>query len=275
VSIDQSKLKKQRALKRRLAVYGGILAAIYGFYLWVPWEIDFIPRGAPHPNPPVDPDTKFLFSGKAKVLLVTAHPDDSAFYVGGLLTKLAQAGAEIHQVICTDGDKGYYPFEDWQWNRRTRRQEALAEAKTWHGKDILFLGRPDGRLRNDGDLVESIKTAIRRVKPDYVLCFDGAYPPRMSHQDHRRAGEAAFQAAQEMKVPWVLQFSTSAPNHIVDISKEWDAQQELLAIHKSQFYGDHLTGIIGMVGGNAEKEGALAGFDYGEGLKCVRVGASR
>src|SRR5947209_4699051 len=146
--------------RRRLIVYGSLAAGLWGLYVWVPWNIDIIPPRPPNPNPPVDPDSALLFSGQAKILIVTAHPDDSAFYIGGLLTKLAAAQPQIHQVICTDGDKGYYPFEDWQRNRRVRRQEALHEARTWGGVDILFLGEPDGRLRKNDRVVDAIKRVI-------------------------------------------------------------------------------------------------------------------
>ena len=253
-------------------MYGGLAAALWGFYVWVPWNIDIIPRRPPNPNPPVDPDSAFLFSGQAKILVVTAHPDDSAFYIGGMLTKLSQSDTEIHQVICTDGDKGYYPFEDWQWNRRVRRQEALEEARKWGGVDILFLGRPDGRLRINPQVIESIQKTIERVKPDYLFCFDGEYPPRMSHQDHRRSGEASMEAAKRSGLHmWVLQYSTIAPNFIVDITNEWEAQQELLRIHRSQFHDRRLTMITGMVGEHAQEEGQLAGYAFGEGFRCVRL----
>jgi LmbE family N-acetylglucosaminyl deacetylase len=264
--------KKQKALRTRFMVYGGLVAALWGFYIWQPYEFDLVARKPPGPNPPVDPDSKFLFSERAKVLIVTAHPDDSSFFVGGLLTRLADAGTEIHQVIATDGDKGYYPFEDWQKNRRERRIEALDEANAWGGKDILFLGQPDGRLRSDR-IVESIEGAIKRVQPDYLICFDGEYPDRMSHNDHRRSGEAAWQAALATGIPkWVLMFQTNAPNFVVDITDQWEAQKDLLKIHKSQFFGEHLQGIYNMVEGRALKDGERVGLTYGEGLRCVRLG---
>lgn len=258
-------------MRGRLISYGGLAALLWGFWVWQPYEFDLFPRH-PASNPPVDPDTKFLFSGKAKVLIVTAHPDDSSFFVGGLLIQLAAVHTEIHQVICTDGDKGYYPFEDWQENRRVRRLEALVEARAWGGKDVLFLGQPDGRMPVSASIVDSIEGAIERVKPDYILCFDGEYPQRMSHRDHRASGVMAMEAAIKSGIPkWVLMFQTNAPNHFFDISSQWDKQQDLLAIHKSQFYGDHLAGIIEMVGSRAERDGKMSGLSMAEGLRCVQL----
>jgi LmbE family N-acetylglucosaminyl deacetylase len=253
--------------------YGGFLAVLWALYVYQPYEFDVIPRKPQGVNPPLDPDSKFLFSGRAKVLVVTAHPDDSSFYIGGLLTQLAAVQTEVHQVICTDGDKGYYPFEDWKENRRVRRLEALDEASAWGGKDILFLGRPDGRMRPLPGIVDSITKAIERVKPDYVLCFDGEYPERMTHRDHRTSGQMTMEAALKTGLPmWVMMFQTNAPNHFFDITDDWDAQVNLMAIHRSQFFGKHLEGVSAMVESRAERDGEKSGFSLAEGLRCVRVG---
>jgi LmbE family N-acetylglucosaminyl deacetylase len=268
----QSELtKRQRDARGRFIFYGGLVALLWGFWVWQPYELDIIPR-KPSSNPPVDPDTKFLFSGKAKVLIVTAHPDDSSFFIGGLLMRLAAVHTEMHQVITTDGDKGYYPFEDWRENRRVRRLEALEEARAWGGKDILFLGQPDGRMPVSSSIVDSLAGAVRRVQPDYVLCFDGEYPDRFSHRDHRASGVMAMEAALKTGIAkWVLMFQTGAPNHYFDITEEWDKQQDLIAIHKSQFSGEHLEGVYEMVGDRAERDGAKIGVSMAEGLRCVQL----
>src|SRR5690349_3380955 len=101
---EQRLARKRKHRKRRIIVYGGLLLAIYAFWIWQPYEWDIFPH-QPVPNPPVDPDSKHLFSEGTKVLVVTAHPDDSAFYIGGFLTQLGRSGADVHQIICTDGDK--------------------------------------------------------------------------------------------------------------------------------------------------------------------------
>jgi LmbE family N-acetylglucosaminyl deacetylase len=169
-------------------VYGGIFAAAWGLWVWQPYQFDIFPKQPPSQNPPIDPDAKLLFSPKARVLLVTAHPDDSAFYIGGFLTQLGRSGAQIYQVLCTDGDKGYYPFEDWRSNRAKRRIEAVNEAKEWNGRQLWFLSERDGRLKADETVINEIAAVIQQVKPDYIVCFDSEYPPRMSHNDHRRSG---------------------------------------------------------------------------------------
>jgi LmbE family N-acetylglucosaminyl deacetylase len=207
------------------------------------------------------------------VLVVTAHPDDSAFYIGAFLSRLGRSGAEIHQIICTDGDKAYYwIFAEPESLRQVRRREALDELHAWGGKDVLFLGRPDGRLRADSVLIDRIRRHIEEIQPEYVICFDDDYPPRVSHQDHRRSGQAATEAARNSpSVRWILHFSTHAPNWVCNVDKEWEDEKKLLQIHSSQFHGKHLEMVTNMVEETAMREGELINATYGEGFRCERI----
>lgn len=206
------------------------------------------------------------------MLIVTAHPDDAEFYIGGLLTRLGAVGAKLTIVVCTDGDKGYYPFEDWQRNRRVRQQEQRDAAKLWNAQEVEFLSYPDGRLFANSDVVMRIAAIMQRVQPDYILAFDHDYSKRLNHRDHRNAGEAAERAVHQAGVgKWLLRFNTIAPNFAVDVTAEWPRKRELLAIHKSQFNGDKLTMIEGFVSRSAEGDGKLLHVRYAEGLRCTRL----
>lgn len=261
--------------RRRLYVYGGLVALLWGAYAYQPMRIDLIPRHPPANNPPIDPDSGFLFSKNAKVVIVTAHPDDSEFYLGGLLTKLAQSGAQVSQIICTDGDKGYYLwFANPAENRAVRRAEATAALHAWHGKQVYFLGFPDGRLQVSDEVVDAIADKLKAIQPDYVIAFDGDYPPRVSHQDHRRAGEAAVKAVHKTGLgKWLLLFSTIAPNHVFDVGDVWDQRMKLLEIHKSQFHGKRLERVGNMIEESAMDDGARIDATYGEGVRVVKLRA--
>ena len=270
---EEKARRKKRRIKFRLWFYGSFFSILYLAYWYQPYEFDFIARKIPNPNPMVDPDSKVLFAKGTKVLVVTAHPDDSEFFIGGLLTKLAKSGAELHQVICTDGDKGYYFFfTDVAKNRVERKQEATNAANAWHAQSLEFLEYPDRFLHPNEDVISKVSAEIERVKPDYILTFDGAYPQRISHQDHRRAGDITRIAAERTHIAkWLMMFQTIAPNYVVDITDLWEDQKNLLAIHKSQFYGKHLEGVENMIADRAEKDGAMIGVDMGEGLRCVML----
>ena len=219
----------------------------------------------------VDPDSTLLFAKGARVLVVTAHPDDAEFYLGGLLLKLHAAGAEIQLVAMTDGDKGYYPFEDWKSNGKVRRAEQTEAASHWSDRAPVFLGFHDGRLRAGEREVEALRAQISGFKPSWVLAFDPLYPPRMSHRDHRRAGTITEEAVKGTAVNWLMRFSTRAPSFTVDVSDEWEGHQKLLAIHRSQFFGERLEGVKNMVASNLETDGERIDTTHGVGFRCTRL----
>lgn len=258
--------------RRRLWVYGGLAAVAWGFWVWQPLQLDVIPKKVPNPNAPVDPDSKRLFAIGTKIVLVTAHPDDSEFYLGGLLTQLHRSRAEIHHIVCTDGDKAYYFWADTSSLRATRRAEQRQASAAWGAKEVIFLGFRDGRLRADEPVVSALERELRRIQPEYIIAFDPDYPPRISHQDHRRSGEATEAAVRRAGVGrWLLRFSTHAPNYMVNITDDWDAQVALLRIHKSQFNGKRLELVTNMVMSNAGDDGERIGAVLGEGLRCERL----
>ena len=262
-----------RRAKRALKGLGFVAVALGGLYWYQPQRIDFLPRSAPDPNPPLDPDSALLFKPGTRVSVVAAHPDDPEFFIGGTLTELSRAGAKIEIVMCTDGDKGYYPWfmTDAAANRRVRQREQIEAAKQYDA-EVVFLHEPDGRLRANDDVVERVTEALARFQPEYVLTFDSEYPPKVQHSDHLQSGLAAEEAVKRVpSVKWLLQFSTHAANHYVDISDVWKIKKQLLTIHASQFHGDRLRMVTDMVGGRARDEGKAIGVAYAEGFRCTRL----
>jgi len=70
---EQRALKRKRAIKQRLWIYGILFTVIYGGVWYQPYEVDWIPRRIPNPNPPVNPDTSRLFAKGTKVLVDCSH----------------------------------------------------------------------------------------------------------------------------------------------------------------------------------------------------------
>jgi LmbE family N-acetylglucosaminyl deacetylase len=248
-----------------------LIAILVGLYYYQPQRIDLFPRHAPVPNPPIDPDSRALFSKGTKVAIVTAHPDDAEFYLGGTLTRLGQAGAVITLIVCTNGDKSFYPWEDGAKLGKIRQGEQEAAYNRWHGSRLIFLGYPDGRLHPNDDVKERVLEQLRIAEPDYILAFDPDYPPRLSHGDHRAAGEVVKAIVHETSAKWLLMFQTIAANYTVDISRNWQDKKELLALHASQFSGNKLNLVTNLVEDMADKDGARISAAYGEGLRCVRL----
>jgi LmbE family N-acetylglucosaminyl deacetylase len=264
--------KCRRNRKRRIVAYGSIVALLVGFYYYQPNRIDFIPRHLPTPNPRVDPDSATLFRKGTRVAIVTAHPDDAEFFLGGTLTRLGAAGADVTLIVCTNGDKSFYPWEDGEKLGRVRQGEQREAFERWHGARLVFLGYPDGRLHPNDDVKARILTELEFAKPDYILAFDPDFPPRISHGDHRSAGAAVETVAGQTSAKWLLMFQTIAENYTVDISDQWEEKKRLLALHRSQFSGEKLDRVTGFVEDMAISYGEKINVTYGEGFRCRKLG---
>lgn len=214
-----------------------------------------------------------LFRSGAKIAIFTAHPDDTEFYLGGLLLRLAETGSAPHLIVATDGDKGYYPFARPERLRRIRRQEQREAGAAWQAEEVVFLGHRDGRLRETPELRQRIGEELRRIQPEYVFLFEYRYPPNLTHQDHLCAGRVAFQVMQETGIGrWALHFATRAPNYVADVTEEWERRRQLLRYHASQWKAGRLRTVETLVMRDAEMDGRRIGVRYGEGLRCVRSG---
>ena len=269
--------------KRRIA-YGalGFALGAAALYWYVPLEFTLFPK-----TPPDVPVTKLdiatAFPKGTRVVLVAAHPDDAEFYLGATLPQLRDAGAVLSLVVATDGDKGYYPFEDAEKNRRVRDAEQTEAAKAWGATDVTFLHLPDGRLHSGDPLESLVQAQLERLKPDVILAFEDEYPPTRQHSDHLRTGEAVAAVLPHLTgVRAIARFSTRAPNRVADATATWNEKLRLMRLHKSQFdtprngLFDRLIGragknpfafIRGLVESFARADGAKVGVEYGEGLR--------
>ena len=133
--------------------------------------------------------------GIERILIVSAHPDDVDFGVGGTIAKWTSEGIDVIYCIVTDGDAGGDDLElPREEMARIRRVEQTAAAATVGVTDLRFLAYPDGRLVPSIELRRDISRVIRSVRPQRVVCqsperiWDRVYA---SHPDHLAAGEAA------------------------------------------------------------------------------------
>ncbi len=107
----------------------------------------------------------------ARILTITAHPDDIDFGAAGTIARWTDAGIEVTYCVVTDGDAGGYD-EDFPRAEipALRRAEQLAAAKCVGVHDVRFLGYPDGRVEATLDLRRDLARVIRQVRPDRVVC---------------------------------------------------------------------------------------------------------
>src|SRR5579862_8420762 len=108
----------------------------------------------------------------ARVLAIYAHPDDPEISAGGTLARWADAGAEVHVLVTTRGDKGSDdPDCDADALTRLRIEETVAASRVL-GVTPHHLDHPDGELADDTELRRELVRCVRTIRPDVVCCPD-------------------------------------------------------------------------------------------------------
>lgn len=185
----------------------------------------------------------------ARVLAISAHPDDSELQAGGTLAKWAAQGCEVSIVVCTDGSKGTWnPDADLAELIATRQREQTDAARTLGATGTVgFCGWIDGELRESPDNVRVLTTWIRQLKPTIVITHDPWKRYRL-HPDHRAAGFLVSDATVAARDPHffadmehphhrpdeVWYFEADAPNHIETVDGWIDTKIASLERHVSQ-----------------------------------------
>jgi len=193
------------------------------------------------------------------ILVVTPHPDDETFSVGGTLAMLAKNGNNIQILIYTSDNAG---SNDPTMTRerlttiRKAEEEDACEVLGIDSKNITWLGYDDGMLEyvDQRELTMQVAREIRRHRPDAVFSIDPGAPYEQWHKSDHRAGALitvdAMRAAawrlyfpeleregfKAYSVPVSFLYYSAQPNYTVDISAEVAEQKaRAAACHTSQF----------------------------------------
>ncbi len=225
----------------------------------------------------------------ARALAVYAHPDDPEISCGATLARWTAAGGQVHVLVLTRGEKGSHdPAVDLDElaSRRNGEMEASGKVLGLAGREQLAVD--DGELVNSPDMRASIVAAIRRVRPDVVVCpdptaviFGDTY---FNHSDHRVAGWATLEAVSPAAgnphyfpsagpphpVGAVLLSGTLEPNVWVDVTANLETKVEALLCHASQLDGSEDL-FRAVLRNRAEAEGQAAGVRYAESFRRLSL----
>lgn len=231
---------------------------------------------------------------KPKVVLgIAAHPDDLDFGAAGTMAAFAEDGAAVHYLILTDGSKGSdKPNVTSAELIKIREGEQRAAVKAVGGKDVQFLGYPDGELEVTMQLKKDIVKVIRTIKPDVVITMDPSmlYSAKrgfINHPDHRAAGQATLDAVFPLardhltfpelyangykphKTPTVLLTNFENGNFTVDITRTFNKKIAALRAHTSQVSNvDELQKWLRQM---SRAVGEKSGYELGESFMRIDI----
>jgi LmbE family N-acetylglucosaminyl deacetylase len=218
-----------------------------------------------------------------RVLVITAHPDDSEFGAAGTVAKLVKEGKQVSYCILTNGNKGSSDRSMTPERLIEIREEEQRNAARVLGVETVdFLGFPDCELEDTRESRMAVTAAIRRHRPDLVIAQNPQRTKNLggSHRDHRTAAGIALdcvyplardhmsfpellaQGLEPHKVKEVYMMWWESPEVVVDISETIDLKLKALACHVSQIRD--MAGVEKRVRDRAAQFGKLKGYAYAE-----------
>ncbi|MEO7264781.1 MAG: bacillithiol biosynthesis deacetylase BshB1 [Ferruginibacter sp.] len=222
---------------------------------------------------------------KIDVLAFGVHPDDVELGGAGVLLVEKMKGKKTGIIDLTAGELGT------RGNAEIRNDEAAAAAEIL-GVDIREnLGFADGFFQNDKAHQLKVIEAIRKYRPEIILCN----APEDRHPDHGRSAKLVVEAAflsglakietfsgelqqQEWRPKYVFHYIQDRflqPSFVLDISAVFDKKMEAVKAYSSQFYNGatdgpqtyiSTKGFLESVEGRCRMFGKMIGVEYAEGF---------
>ena len=218
-----------------------------------------------------------------RVMVVTAHPDDSEFGAGGTVAKLVREGKQVTYCILTNGNKGSGDRAMTPERLATIREEEQRNAARVLGVEVVdFLGFPDCELEDTRETRMAVTASIRRHRPDRLIIQNPNRTKLLgaSHRDHRVAAGIALdcvyplardhmafpelleQGLEPHKVKEVHMMWWDNPEVVVDTTDTIDLKIKALQCHVSQI--KDMPGMEKRVRERGAQLGKAKGYAYAE-----------
>jgi LmbE family N-acetylglucosaminyl deacetylase len=176
-------------------------------------------------------------SGRLKVIVVGAHPDDPESSCGGTMARCADLGHEVVALYLTRGEAGIAGKTEAEAAaiRTAEAQRACAILKA----RASFAGQVDGKTEINHKRYEAFRTLIEAERPDVLF----APWPIDAHRDHRVASLLAYDFWERDGRRFELYYTevdlggetkNFQPTHYVDITAVVERKRQACFAHKSQ-----------------------------------------
>ena len=224
-----------------------------------------------------------------RVMVITAHPDDSEFGAGGTVAKFVKEGREVAYCVVTSGDKGSTDRTMTPGRLAAIRADEQRNAARVLGVErVAFLGYPDGEVEDTRDLRRDVSRELRRFRPDLVVCQNPnrTYNLGASHRDHRTVAGVVLDCVYPLardhlafpellpefephKVREVYVMQWKQPHVVNDITEVMDLKIKALACHASQFAD--FSAVEARVRQRGKELGASHGYAYAEAFDRIVI----
>ncbi len=156
-----------------------------------------------------------------RVLILSPHCDDDVIGMGGMMLRHGIEGHDVTVLYFTGTGE-------------IRAEEARKATSLLGRFDLRFLGLPEGRLRPDGALADTLAGVIEETAPDVL------YLPWFldQHRDHLAVNELLLRAyprcRQACTVYGYEVWTPLLPNRLLDITEHVEIKKEALSRYASQ-----------------------------------------
>jgi len=231
---------------------------------------------------------------KLDLLAFGIHPDDIELSCSGTLLVEKNNGKKVGIIDLSQGELGT------RGTAETRKEEAENSARIL-GVDVREnLGMADGFFKNDEDNQIKIIKALRKYRPEIILC--NVIEDR--HPDHGRSAQLVNDAtflsglkkistfendANKLQEPWrpkyvfnYIQDTYLKPDFVIDISNVFDKKIEAIEAFTTQFYNGTVSDkepqtyistpeFLESIINRAKMFGQMIGVKYAEGFLSKKM----
>ena len=230
------------------------------------------------------------FEEYSAILAFGVHPDDVELGCAGTLITAAAQGKKVAVVDLTQGELGT------RGSAAIRMQEAAkaAIAMGVHARENLAMA--DGFFQNDEAHIKKVITAIRKYRPEIVLCN----APEDRHPDHGRSAKLVSDACffsglrrietslddvpqEQWRPKYVFHYIQDRylkPDFVFDISNAMEQKMQAILAYTTQFNTTDTTepqtyisspDFLDVVKARALMFGKRIGVQYAEGYITTKM----
>ncbi len=216
----------------------------------------------------------------SKIIVISSHPDDEAFGLGGTLYLHKKNGDKILVLIFTDGESARNVSKT---KILRRRKQAKAACSILGVNEVKFLNYPDQMLDTYPlvKLSKDIEKVLKSWNADTVYThFWGDV-----NQDHRKVFEATMIACRPIpkskirrllcyespsSTEWNFAEPRFAPNLFVDIKNGIKKKMQAVQVYKEELRETPHPRSLESIKNRARYWGSTVGVEYAEAFIIIR-----